>query len=86
MDSSWFHQRHRQPVGLWLVGLLAATVLASRPVTLENTQDVLHDILRANDRKVTIEEIQHRVAEHFTIRLSDMSHLVRLAWFVLASA
>lgn len=46
--------------------------LVGRPVTLENTQDVLHDILRANDRKVTIEEIQKRVAEHFNIRLSEM--------------
>ena len=33
---------------------------------------VVHDILRANDRKVTIEEIQKRVAEHFNIRLSEM--------------
>ncbi len=46
--------------------------LVGRPVTLENTQDVLHDILRANDRKVTIEEIQKRVAEHYNIRLSEM--------------
>jgi chromosomal replication initiator protein len=46
--------------------------LVGRPVTLENTQDVLHDILRANDRRVTIEEIQKRVAEHYNIRLSEM--------------
>ena len=41
-------------------------------MTLENTQDALHDILRANDRRVTIEEIQKRVAEHYNIRLSEM--------------
>ena len=29
-------------------------------------------MLRANDRRVTIEEIQKRVAEHFNIRLADM--------------
>jgi chromosomal replication initiator protein len=46
--------------------------LVGRQVTLENTQDVLHDILRANDRRVTIEEIQKRVAEHYNIRLSEM--------------
>jgi chromosomal replication initiator protein len=46
--------------------------LVGRPVTLENTQDALHDILRANDRRVTIEEIQKRVAEHYNIRLSEM--------------
>ena len=32
----------------------------------------LADLLRANDRKVTIEEIQKRVAEHFSIRFADM--------------
>ncbi|NBP72764.1 MAG: chromosomal replication initiator protein DnaA [Alphaproteobacteria bacterium] len=41
-------------------------------------QDVLHDLLRANDRRVTIEEIQKRVAEHFNIRLADM-HSARRA-------
>ena len=34
---------------------------------------MLHDLLRTNNRKVTIEEIQKKVAEHFSIRLSDMS-------------
>jgi len=42
-------------------------------VTLESCQEVLHDILRAHDRRVTIEEIQKRVAEHYNIRISDMS-------------
>src|SRR3546814_709934 len=46
--------------------------LVGRPVTMENTQEVLHDLLRANDRRVTIEEIQKRVAEHYNIRLSEM--------------
>jgi chromosomal replication initiator protein len=43
-----------------------------REITLELTQDCLADILRASDRKVTIEEIQRKVAEHYNIRLSDM--------------
>ncbi|MDA0239958.1 MAG: chromosomal replication initiator protein DnaA [Proteobacteria bacterium] len=47
-------------------------------ISLETTQEVLHDLLRANDRRVTIEEIQKRVAEHFNIRLSDM-HSARRA-------
>jgi len=42
-------------------------------VTLESTQEVLHDILKAHDRRVTIEEIQKKVAEHYSIRLTDMS-------------
>ena len=53
--------------------LVAHSQLVGRPITLESTQDVLHDLLRANDRKVTIEEIQKKVAEHFNTRLSDMS-------------
>jgi chromosomal replication initiator protein len=52
--------------------IVAYANLVGRTITLETTQEVLHDILRANDRKVTIEEIQKRVAEHFNIRLSEM--------------
>ncbi|MEE2689670.1 MAG: chromosomal replication initiator protein DnaA [Pseudomonadota bacterium] len=52
--------------------IVAYAHLIGRPITLETTHDVLHDILRANDRKVTIEEIQKRVAEHFNVRLSEM--------------
>ncbi len=53
--------------------LVAHANLFGRPVTLETTQEVLHDVLRAYDRKVTIEEIQRRVAEHHNMRLTDMS-------------
>lgn len=53
--------------------LLAYASLIGRPITLESTQEVLHDLLRANDRRVTIEEIQKRVAEHFNIKLAEMS-------------
>ena len=42
-------------------------------MTLETTQEVLHDVLKAHDRRVTIEEIQRRVAEHYNIRLTDMA-------------
>ena len=53
--------------------LLAHASLFGRAVTLESTQDVLRDLLKAHDRKVTIEEIQKRVAEHYHLRLSEMS-------------
>jgi len=52
--------------------LVAYANLVGRSITLDNTQEVLHDILRANDRRVTIEEIQKRVAEHYNIRLGEM--------------
>ncbi len=58
--------------------IVAHLTLVARPITLETTQEVLHDLLRANDRRVTIEEIQKRVAEHFNIRVSDM-HSARRA-------
>ena len=53
--------------------IVAHSTLVGRDITLESTQEVLHDLLRANDRRVTIEEIQKRVAEHYTIRIADMS-------------
>jgi len=52
--------------------IAAHATLIGRPVTIETTQELLHDLLRANDRRVTIEEIQKRVAEHFNIKVSDM--------------
>jgi chromosomal replication initiator protein len=37
------------------------------------TQEVLQDLLRANDRRVTVDEIQRQVADYFNIKLSDLS-------------
>jgi len=58
--------------------VVAHSQLVGREITLEATQEVLHDLLRANDRRVTIEEIQKQVAQHFNIRISDM-HSARRA-------
>jgi len=58
--------------------VVAHAQLVGRDISLEATQDVLHDLLRANDRRVTIEEIQKQVASHFNIRTSDM-HSARRA-------
>ena len=52
--------------------LVAHATLVGRPITVENAQELLQDLLRAHDRKVTIEEIQKKVAEHYNIRLTDM--------------
>jgi chromosomal replication initiator protein len=46
--------------------------LVGRPVNLEMTQEVLRDLIRANDRKLTIEDIQRRVAEYYKVRMSDL--------------
>ena len=58
--------------------VVAHSQLVGREISLETTQEVLHDLLRANDRRVTIEEIQKQVASHFNIRISDM-HSARRA-------
>jgi chromosomal replication initiator protein len=58
--------------------IVAHATLVGRPITLETTQEVLSDLLRANDRRVTIDEIQKKVAEHYNIRVADM-HSARRA-------
>ncbi len=39
---------------------------------MDLVQDSLADVLRASERKISIDEIQRKVAEHYNIRLSDM--------------
>lgn len=58
--------------------IVAQATLVGRAITLEMAQEVLQDLLRAHERRITIEEIQKRVAEHFGIKLSDM-HSARRA-------
>ncbi|MCU0838324.1 MAG: chromosomal replication initiator protein DnaA [Rhodospirillales bacterium] len=53
--------------------VVAHAQLVGHEITIESTQEVLHDLLRANDRRITIDEIQRQVASHYNIRLSDMS-------------
>ena len=52
--------------------VLAYSNLVGRAITLEMAQEVLRDLLRGNDSRITIEDIQKRVAEHYNIRLADM--------------
>jgi len=56
-----------------LTRLVAHSQLVGGALSLETAQDLLQDLLRAHDRRLTMEEIQKRVAEHFKIRVSDMS-------------
>ncbi len=53
--------------------LVAHANLFDRQMTMETAQEVLHDVLKAFDRRVTIQEIQKRVSEHWNIRVSEMS-------------
>ncbi len=58
--------------------IVAHADVSKQEITLESTQDVLQDLLRAHDRRITIDEIQRKVAEHYNLRLSDM-HSARRA-------
>ncbi len=53
--------------------LIAHANLFNRPITLETASEVLHDVLKAHDKRVTIDEIQRRVAEHYNMRIADMT-------------
>ena len=55
-----------------LTRLFAFASLVGREITMELTQDCLSDVLRASERKISVEEIQRKVSEHYNIRLSDM--------------
>ena len=55
-----------------LMRLFAFASLVGKEITLDLAQDCLADILRASDRKITIDEIQRKVSEHYNIRLSEI--------------
>jgi len=46
--------------------------LVARPVSIDLAREVLQDLLRASERRITIDEIQRKSAEYFNIRLADM--------------
>jgi chromosomal replication initiator protein len=55
-----------------LTRLFAFASLVGREINMDLTQDCLADVLRASERKISIEEIQRKVSDHYNIRLSDM--------------
>jgi chromosomal replication initiator protein len=58
--------------------IVAHADVSRQEITLETTQEVLQDLLRAHDRRITIDEIQRKVAEHYNLRMADM-HSARRA-------
>lgn len=58
--------------------VIAHSTLVGREITLSNTQDILRDLLRSNERIITVEDIQKKVAERYNIKISDMSSARRL--------
>ena len=55
-----------------LTRLFAFASLVGREINLDMAQECLADILRASERKVTIDEIIRKVADHYTLRISDL--------------
>ncbi len=52
--------------------VVAYAALTGRPVTLDFTRETLADQLRAHEKKLTIDEIQRRVADYYNLKPSDM--------------
>tara|TARA_A100001011_G_scaffold216340_1_gene224281 strand:+ start:4657 stop:6033 length:1377 start_codon:yes stop_codon:yes gene_type:complete len=52
--------------------LCAHVELVNRPLNMDIAKQILHDIFKANNRIVTVEDIQKKVSEYFNIRQSDM--------------
>ncbi|HZG46917.1 MAG TPA: chromosomal replication initiator protein DnaA [Allosphingosinicella sp.] len=51
----------------------AYSLMQQRPITLEFVAEVLANILRANQRRISIDEIQTKVSEHYRIRKAEMT-------------
>ncbi len=58
--------------------VVAHATLVGREITIDGIKSVLQDLLRANARHVTIEDIQKHVAAHYNIRISDLHSGKRL--------
>ncbi len=52
--------------------VIANSRFTGQPITLEFTKDALRDLLAAQDKLVTISNIQKTVAEYFKIRVADL--------------
>ena len=55
-----------------LIRLFAFSSLVGRKIDIDMAQECLADILRVSQRKVTIEEIIRKVADHYNIRMTDL--------------
>ena len=59
-----------------LEGALNRTIayarLVGKPVTIDFTRETLANLLRAHEKKVTIDDIQRRVADYYHLKLTDL--------------
>ncbi len=52
--------------------VIATSDFTGRPITLEFAKDALRDLLAAQEKLVTVENIQKTVAEYYKIRIADL--------------
>ena len=52
--------------------VIAYGTLVNRSLDLDFTREVLADVLRAHSRKLTIDDIQRRVADHYALKINDL--------------
>jgi chromosomal replication initiator protein len=53
--------------------VVAYAMLSNRPIDIGFVEETLTDVLRAHQRRVTIDEIQRKVSDHYRIRQSEMT-------------
>ena len=53
--------------------IAAYSVMQNRPINIDFVAEVLANILRANQRRISIDEIQTKVSEHYRIRKAEMT-------------
>mgnify|MGYP001286901666 FL=1 len=52
--------------------VIAYSSFANRPLSIDVAKEVLKDLIRASQRKTTIDDIQRKVADYYNLRLSDL--------------
>jgi len=55
-----------------LIRLVAYSSLTGIEVNLQTAQQVLRNIIETQEKRITIEQIQKRVGEHFGLRIQDL--------------
>ena len=58
--------------------IIAHASLIGRPINLESTREVLRDLIKSNEKYITIEDIQKRTCDFFGIKMSDLLSSRRL--------
>ena len=58
--------------------VIAYSNLIKRPITLDVTSTILKDLIRSNERSVTIDDVVSIVAEYYNIRVTELSSARRL--------